>query len=233
MKIEIQYPILNITLPITKKDLVLRVMRIKEEKILLTAQSSKNQAELLHAMMVCLTNCLVEPSDLKLDNIPFFDLQYMFLQLRSASVNKISKLLIQDEYNKIKKHEVVIDITNVNFEFKSETTKIMFTETSGIEMIYPTFSIVKKLLNYTNPTEKTLEFLKLCIKNIFTDTNVYNTSSMSANDISEYIESLPASYFIKLKEYVDNLPKITYNIEYINTKGEHKNIVLDDLENFT
>jgi hypothetical protein len=232
MNIQVNHPILLINLPITKKEIVMRVMTIKEEKILLTAQSSKNQMELLHAMMVCLNNCMVESNNVDLYKIPFYELQYIFLHLRSASVNKITKLLIQDEYNKIKKHEVTIDITNVNFITNNNEMLVMFSHNEGLEMMYPTFDTVKKMLLFDDPIEKTIEFLKHCIRKIFTENSVYNTNTMTTEELTNYIESLPASYFENLKQFIDNLPKITYEIEYTNTKGEYRKIVLDDLENF-
>ena len=81
------------------------------------------------------------------------------------------------------------------------------------------------MLLFDDTIEKTIEFLKHCIRKIFTENSVHNTNTMTTEELTNYIESLPASYFENLKQFIDNLPKITYEIEYTNTQGEYSKIV--------
>jgi len=97
---KIDYPTFTVNLPISKHEIQLRVMTLREEKIILTAQEGGNVLDLMDAMIICINNCLLSKIDLH--ELPFFELQYIYLHLRSNSVGLISKLLIPDDYEKLK-----------------------------------------------------------------------------------------------------------------------------------
>ena len=227
---KIDYPTFTVNLPISKTEIQLRVMTLREEKIILTAQESGNILDLMDAMLICINNCLI--SKINLHELPFFELQYIYLHLRSNSVGLISKLLIPDDYEKLFKHEVNVNVENVELIFNPEiSNKILFTEDTGMLMKYPNFNDVRRINKEKDDKEKLTLYLTLCVKCIFDSENVYE--NFTSEEIEEYINNLPISYFNKLEEFINNIPKIQYTIEYDNSKGEHKKIVLNSLENFT
>ena len=231
---KIEYPVFKIFIPITKKELSFRVMTLKEEKIILTAQENKNIIDLMDAMLICIQNCSIN-NKVDFTKLPFFELQLIYLNLRSNSIGAISKLLIPDDYEKLFKHEVSVNIENINLNMDNlmEENIIKFTEQSGMIMKYPDFYTTRKINKITNETDKVISFIRSCIKSIFDATNVYNEDSFSEEELEKYIDELPSFYFNLLKNFIDNIPKIEYIIEYKNSKEEPKRLVLNNLENFT
>jgi len=82
----IQHPTFELTIPSTKQEIKYRPFLVKEEKILLLAQSGDNVKDMIKAIKQILNNCIVE-GDVNLNQLPSFDIEYMFLQLRANSVN--------------------------------------------------------------------------------------------------------------------------------------------------
>lgn len=227
---KIEYPIFNLTTPLTKQEVTIRPMTLKDEKILLTAQESKDVVNLMDAMFVCLKNCIVSETDLR--KLPWIDLQYAFLFLRSRSIGEISSIMIPDDYDSIKKHKVSINIENVNIIVDQQSDKIYLTENTGLKMREPVFKHIRMVNKQTDSTSKMIAYVRGCIDYVFDEENVYSEDSFTDEQLTEYLENLPASIFTKIKDYIEKSPKIEYNVEYTNTKGERKNIAFDTIENF-
>lgn len=227
---KIEYPIFNLTTPLTKQEVTIRPMTLKDEKILLTAQESKDIVNLMDAMFVCLKNCIVSETDLR--KLPWIDLQYAFLFLRSRSIGEISSIMIPDDYDSIKKHKVSINIENVNIIVDQQSDKIYLTENTGLKMREPVFKHIRMVNKQTDSTSKMIAYIRGCIDYVFDEENVYSEDSFTDDQLTEYLENLPASIFVKIKDYIEKSPKIEYNVEYTNTKGERKNIAFDTIENF-
>jgi hypothetical protein len=87
---KIDVPIYEITLPLLQKKVKIRPFRVKEEKILLMAMESEDDAAVLLAIKQIVNNCCVD--DMDVDSLPVLDLEYMFLQLRARSIGEIIDL---------------------------------------------------------------------------------------------------------------------------------------------
>jgi hypothetical protein len=216
---------------VTDKELSFRVMTLREEKIILTAQESNNIIELMDAMLVCITNCCLD--DIDFYKIPFFELQYIYLNLRANSIGIISKLMIPDDYDPNIKHEVMVNIEDIDLKVGEKINAIMFNDTDGMIVTYPNFNSAKKINRETDENNRVLVFLRMCIVSVFDEENVYDEHTFSDDELIEYINNLPSSYIIQIKTFIDSIPKIEYNVEYNNSRGEHKKIVLNSLANFT
>lgn len=227
---KIEYPIFNIDLPLSKIEIQLRVMTVKEEKILLMAKETKNMVDMLDAMYLIIKNCLLD-NTIDLDKIPFVELQYIFLHLRSSSVGNIANIVIDDNEDDTKKHKIAINIDNVVFNYTDQSPKIFFSPTNGVMMKHPTFKQIRAINKLKNNSEKTLAYIRHCIYCVFDSDDIY-TFDGDDNEVSEYIENLPANYFKLLKDYIDNTPFITYKFTYTNSKGVDVEITLNTLENF-
>lgn len=228
---KIEYPTFKVNLPVTKQELEFRVMTLREEKLILTAQESNNILDLMDAMMVCIKNCSINNVDFY--KIPFFELQYIYLNIRANSVGVISRLTIPDDYDTTIKHEVLVNIENINLVVGEIVNTIRFNENDGMVVKYPNFDAARKINKEPDENSRVLLFLRMCIVSIFDSESVYDEHTFSDEELIQYVESLPSNYIKYIKEFIDNIPKIEYIIEYKNSKGEHKKIVLNSLANFT
>jgi hypothetical protein len=229
---KINYPTFKVFLPVSNLELEFRVMTLKEEKIILTAQEGKNILDLMDAMMVCIKNCCIN-SNINFDKIPFFELQYIYLNLRANSIGVISRLMIPDDYDTNIKHEVLINIENVDLAVGDIISTINFNENDGMVVTYPNFNAARKINKETDENNRVLVFLRMCIVSIFDSENVYDEHTFNDEELTKYIEELPSSYISNIKEFIDSIPKVTYTVEYKNSKGEDKKLILSSLANFT
>lgn len=227
---KIEYPIFTLTTPLSKQEVTVRPMTLRDEKILLTAQESKDLINLMDAMYVCIKNCLVSETDLR--KMAWIDLQYCFLFLRSKSVGEISTIMLPDDYDTKLKHKVNVNVEDVEIVVNDQSNKIFLTEKTGLKMREPTFKHIRSVNKQDDTTSKTLAYIRGCIEYVFDSDSVYTEDSFTDEELNDYLESLPAQVFTKIKDYIDNSPKIQYKIQYDNSKGERKNITFETLENF-
>lgn len=232
MKPKIVYPTFIVHLPISKIDVKMRVMNLREEKILLTAQESKNVLDLMNAMFLCLDNCILE-SEISIKKLPFVELQYLYLNLRGNSVGNVSKLLIPDEDETWRKYEVNVDINDIALQYFEEINlNIEFDNLNGMIMRYPTFDDAYKLNTITDEKERLFAFIGICVEKIYDSENVYEKNQFTNDEIIEYINDLPSTYYDKIKNFINDLPHIEYTVEYKTFKEENRKLVLKTLENF-
>lgn len=227
---KIDYPVFSVLLPISNQEVQYRPMTMKEEKILLTAQQSKDTVNVMDAMFVCLKNCIITDVDIK--RLPWIDLQFFFLNLRSKSVGKIATIMLADCYDQTKNHKINIDVENVVVQNPSIETKIFLTDTTGIITRHPLFKHIRACNKQETDYLKNLYYVRGCINSIFDGEGVYSEDSFSDEELIEYLENLTPQTFEKINNFVNQSPKIEYIVEYDNSKGERKKITFDTLENF-
>jgi len=227
---KITYPTFTVDLPVTKQEVTLRVMTLKEEKLLLTAQEANDTIAMLDCMVQVLTNCLI--TDIDLSTIPYVEVQYLFLNLRSKSIGSISTINITDEYDNSKKHRIQINIDNVDLNVVAQNNKIFLTDTAGLVMKYPTFKQIRSVQRKKEPIDRTFLYVKESIQFIFDGETVTPVYDIEDQELLDYIENLPSILFEKIQNFIENSPLITYTVEYTNTQGERKKVALDSLENF-
>jgi len=141
-------PYYDVTIPSTGVKTRYRPYLVKEEKVLLMAAESDDEAGISQAMLDVISSCVEGVDKFKLTT---FDVQYLFLQLRSKSVGETSELLFSCQ-NEGCDHEnkVTIGISDVNVDMSStENNKIELSEDMTIELKYPTYYDVStdKILN--------------------------------------------------------------------------------------
>ena len=133
---KIDYPIYNLTIPSLKKKCKFRPFLVKEEKLLLMAKESKNPSDILMTVKQVVNNCILDKT-VKIEKLPIFDLEYIFLKLRALSVDNIVKITYKDfEDNKDYNFEINLEEVEVQFPEKVDN-KIKLSDRSGIVMNYP------------------------------------------------------------------------------------------------
>ena len=80
-------PTYELELPSSGKKVKYRPFLVKEEKILLIAMDSKDEKQITQALVDVLKSCVITRG-IKIDELPSFDLEYVFLKIRAASVGE-------------------------------------------------------------------------------------------------------------------------------------------------
>lgn len=229
---KIQHPLTKIQVPSTKKTISLRPMLVKEEKLLLMAKTSSLQNEsiqdMLQAIKQVVQNCVIDKIDV--GKMPLFDLQYIFLKLRSISINNIVKITLTDEEDG-KKYDFEIDLDNVVVNFPEKTDKVIkITKDISIQMRYPESSLYddKEYLNSSDNDE----ILYRCIEKIYDGDSVIQISKDNIEELKKWIEEIPITSYETIQNFFDNLPTLFYEINYENSVGSKKKVTLRKLDDF-
>jgi len=227
---KIDKPLFQLLVPSTGKTISCRPFVVKEEKILLTAQQSGLEKDIVLAIKQVLNNCIQEPFDL--ESLTTFDLEYMFLKLRSRSVNNVVEVSYRDfEDEKIYKFNIDLEEVVMSNDTNA-SNKIMASDDIGLVMKYPSVSILENAPEDASPTEMVEYLVKSCIQSVFDSENVYVMSEHADEEIEDFIDSLSVETFSKIREFFDNIPKMQYKIEYTNSLGNARVIELNSLSDF-
>jgi hypothetical protein len=228
---KIDYPVHKIKIPSLKKDFHFRPFLVKEEKLLLMAKESNNPSDILTAIKQIISNCAIDPK-FDINKLALFDLEYIFLKLRAVSVENTIKVSYRDaEDSKVYEFEIDLDEVEVKFPEKSDNN-IKITNKSGIIMKYPSASLYddKEFLNLDK--DYMFELIIRCIDSIYYEDQVYNCSDYKKDDLNEFLEGLNIKTFEKIQNFLLTVPRMEYKIEYDNSLGNKREIILSSLNDF-
>lgn len=228
---KIDYPVHKIKIPSLKKDFHFRPFLVKEEKLLLMAKESDNPSDILTAIKQIISNCAIDPK-FDINKLALFDLEYIFLKLRAVSVENTIKVSYRDaEDSKVYEFEIDLDEVEVKFPEKSDNN-IKITNKSGIIMKYPSASLYddKEFLNLDK--DYMFELIIRCIDSIYYEDQVYNCSDYKKDDLNEFLEGLNIKTFEKIQTFLLTVPRMEYKIEYDNSLGNKREIILSSLNDF-
>jgi hypothetical protein len=227
----IQHPIFNIRVPSLKKEYKFRPFLVKEEKLLLMAKESQSETDIFTAIKQIVQNCCLD-TKLNVDKFAIFDLEYVFLKLRSISVDNIVKINFKDfEDSKVYEFDVNIEEINVIFPEKANNT-IKINEKTGIIMKYPSASLYsdKEFLNLEK--DHLFELIIRCVEKIYDGEEVYEAKNFNKKDIEFFLENLNVKVFEQVQSFLTASPKLEYIIDYKNSLGNDRKVVLNKLSDF-
>lgn len=232
---KIAVPEFKAVIPSTKEDVFFRPFLVKEEKLLLMALEGNDQEEITNAVINILTNC-VKLEESRIKNLPNFDIEYLFLQIRARSVNNIVKLSLRhpgdSECKHVTDYEINLEEVNVIFP-EDHDNKIMLTEEVGVVMKYPNITGLNKAQEKLSDSnvENILRFFAENIAIIFDGEDVHENSTKE--ELIEFVEQLNSKQFNKLADFYKTMPYIGHNITYTCAEcGKEEFIPLRGLNSF-
>ena len=230
----IDVPIYEMVVPSTDEKIKYRPFLVKEEKVLLIAMESGENEDVIQAVKQIVSECIF--NKLKLGDMPMFDIEYMFLRIRSKSVGEVSKLKILCPDDKETYADVEIDLNKVNVHVgEDHTNKIDLGNDMGMIMNYPSIdSFSESGIRDINPGNM-LEVIGSCILQIYEKKGekVYDTKDQTQKELVEFIEQLNTKQFKDVQNFFETMPKLKHEMTIKNpkTKKESK-ITLTGLNDF-
>ena len=231
----IETPRYELTLPSTDKVIQFRPFLVKEEKILLVAMESNDNKEILNAIREILTACTYDSIDV--NTLPIFDIEYIFLQIRSKSVGEVSKVKLLCPDDKETYADVEIDLTKVNVQVDdAHTNNVVIDENRklGIVFNYPTLEMTKAGFNVTDTDIDSLfEIMANSINHIYEGDKIYPSKDSTKEEMKKFLEGLPQTAFNKIKTFFETMPQLRHSVEVENPKTKVKStIVLKGIRDF-
>lgn len=237
---KIDVPIYETTLISTGKTIKFRPFLVKEQKIFLMAAQSEDSKEVINSIKQVLTNCVVDDTDIS--NLPVFDLENLFLNLRAKSVgenvelNYICNNMVKNDKNEDTQcgGKIKLDINLMEIQATKNpehTNKIMLSEKLGIMMKYPSFDIISKINIQTE--SDLLQLIIACIDFIFDDEKIYYAKDSTEQELIDFIETMQQSDIMKIQKFFETMPKISKDVEFKCKKcGYEEKTNIEGIQNF-
>ena len=226
---KIEHPLFNITIPSTGEKVKFRPFTVKEEKILLIAQQSDDSEQVVQSIKQIINNCV---QDIDVDKLAMFDLEFIILSLRSKSVNNIIDFSVVDPETEDRVNlSLNLDTVQVVYNDKHDKN-IKIDEKSLFTMRYPSINELSKLIDDPQNEEVVFKALVNCVDKLFYGDQVYDMTSYSYEERSEFVESLDSNILSAMRAFFETMPKIRHEIEYKNSNGNKKTFVIEGLDNF-
>jgi hypothetical protein len=197
---------------------------VGEEKILLMAQAGEDEKEIKAAVMQVLRTCTFDV--VNIDKLPTFDLEYLYLQLRSKSVNNIvsvnyrcrNSVPVTTTPSGFKVCDtlvpVQVDLDTIQLEVSPDhTNKVWLNDKVGITLRYPTKEVVESVQSENGVFG--IDLLTRCLETIFTKSGeVHEVAETDTKELEKFVSSISVSQFQKIQQFFDTMPKLTYNTEF-------------------
>ena len=228
------YPTYELELPSTGKTVKYRPFLVKEEKVLLMALESKDEKQVVSAVKDLIKNCVI--TRIKVDNLPSFDLEYLFLKIRGASIGEniiLTVTCLDDNETQV---EANININDVEiFKPEGHDKKIMFDENTGLVMKYPSMKefVDREFLQKEMKTEDVYEFIADSIDQIFDSEEVYDSSTTTKKEFRTFVDSLTTKQFEKIQKFYETSPKLSHTFKVTNPKtNKESSYTIEGLQSF-
>ena len=221
------------TIPSTGKKVKYQPFTVKQEKVLILAAESQDQDEIVNAIVNVLNSCITSPSDLRIEDLALFDIEYLFLKARAKSIGEKIEVSVTDPNDETFEtlHSIYVDRIGVE-KNEDHTDIINVVEGTSIKMKYPDISFFADGIQLNSITDS-IKTICRCIESIVIDDEVYNTGDMSANELEDWIEDLTSDQFKKINNFFETMPKLshTVTIKNTNTNKDFK-VTLEGLADF-
>ena len=195
---------------------------MREEKVLLIAMESQDDKIIKNAVVDILKNCILTRG-IKLEELAIFDIEYIFLNIRSKAVGeKVEMNLICKDDNETKvRYELDLEMVEVQYP-EGHDKKIMLTDTSGIIMKYPGFDqfINTQILQKNPSTSEVFDIVIDSVHQIFEGEEVWESGTTPRKEIADYVEGLTTKQFEKIQKFFMTMPKLSHTITIVNPNTE-------------
>ena len=227
-------PSYELNLPSSGKKIKYRPFLVKEEKILILAIESGSIKDISRAIKDVLKNCILTKG-VKIDELPTFDIEYLFLNIRSRSIGESIDLVItcpDDNETKVNK-QIYIDEIEVKTN-EDHNPDIKLDDTYTMRLKYPSLDqFIDENFNFDEDKDNSFDIISSCIDMVFSEEEAWEAKDCTKKELLEFVERLNSSQFKEVEKFFDTMPKISHDIEVENPNTKVKSTVkLEGLASF-
>ena len=233
---KIATPTYELELPSTGKSIKYRPFLVKEEKVLVIALESEDTKQITNAIKAVLKNCVLTKG-IKVENLPTFDIEFLFLNIRGKSVGEEIEVNIVCPDDGETNVPVFIDLDSIQVEKDDDhTNQIKLDDDLMMEMKYPSLEqFIKNNFDFQegNQMDQSFELIATCIDKIYNEDEVWATADCTKKEVKEFLESMNSSQFKDIEQFFETMPKLKHTIKVTNPNTKVKSeVVLEGLASF-
>jgi hypothetical protein len=236
---KISTPTYELVLPSTGKTIKYRPFLVKEEKILILALESQSTKEITNAIKQVLKDCIVTKG-IKVEALPTFDIEYIFLNVRGKSVGESLDLIITCGDDGETQVPVTVFIDQIKVEEDPEHKRDIQLDTDLVlRMKYPSLDqFIKTNFDFSSEQsssniERSFDIIASCIDVIFNAEESWSAADSTKKELTDWIETLTPNQFKEIEKFFDTMPRLSHTVKVINPKTKvESEVVLEGLTSF-
>ena len=225
---KINTPTYELTLPSNGKKIKYRPFLVREEKILIMALETEDQKQITAAIIQILTACIMTRG-VKLNELATFDIEYLFLNVRSKSVGETISLNITCPDDEKTSVEVSIDLDSIKVKKdKSHTNIVKLDDNLSLKLKYPSMKqfIESNFEAGVETVSNTMDVVISSIDMIYNEEESWNGSESTKKELEDFIDQLNTKQFKLIENFFDTMPKLSHKIKVKNPKTDVESTVL-------
>ena len=229
-------PSYELELPSTGKKIKYRPFLVKEEKLLVLALETEDTKQISTAIKTVLKNC-IQTRGVKVENLPTFDIEYLFLNIRGKSVGEEVEVNLIAPDDEVTQVPVTINIDDIKIQ-KSEdhTNKVKLDAELVMEMKYPSLDqFIKSNFDFTEEVsmDQSFDLIASCIDKIYNEEEVWSTADCTKKEVKEFLEQMNSMQFKEIEKFFETMPKLSHSVTFTNPKTKvESTVVLEGLSSF-
>ena len=233
---KIATPTYELELPSTGKTVEYRPFLVKEEKLLVIALESEDNKQITTAIKAVLRACVLTKG-IKVENLPTFDIEFLFLNIRGKSVGEeldVNIVCPDDEKTEV---AVTIDLDDIQVKRdENHTNQIKLDDSLMMEMKYPSLDeFIKSNFDFSDKAQmdQSFQLIASCIDKVYSEDEAWTTADCTKKEVNEFLEQMNSSQFKEIETFFTTMPKLQHTIKVTNpnTKVE-SDVVLEGLAAF-
>lgn len=227
---KIDLPISEIILPSNGEKVKYRPFSVAEEKVLLVAQESGDAEQEVLAMKQIINNCLI---DKDVEELALFDFEYVYLTLRSKSVDNVAQFVITDPDTK-EKVELELDLQEIDFvRDERHTREIKVNDEYTLILKYPTINEFIKIIGMNNEDPLVNYFMMVsCLDTLASEDEVHYFKDYSDKEVEDFMDGLTGEVVQQVTTFFETMPKLRKEIHYENKEGKKQTFVVEGTRSF-
>jgi len=227
---KINLPISELVLPSTGEKIKYRPFSVAEEKVLLVAAESGESEQELLAMKQIIGNCLI---DVDVTDLALFDFEYLFLRLRSRSVDNVAKFVVNDPDTKLPVN-LEVNIDDISFTRSEDHTKeVQINDEYMLYLKYPNIDDFISIIG-KNPEDPLVNYyiMTRCLDTLASDDEIHYFKDYKDEEIDEFMDGISADVVKEIGTFFDTMPKLRHEIKYTNTEDKEQTFVIEGTRSF-
>lgn len=233
---KISTPTYELELPSTGQKIKYRPFLVKEEKLLVIALESEDTKQITNAIKTVIKNC-IETKGVKVEALPTFDIEYLFLNIRGKSVGEEIEVNIICPDDGETQVPIKINIDDIQIQKDPEhNNKIKLDDSIMMEMKYPSLDQFIKSnfdLSSDSTMDQSFELISSCIDKIYTEDEVWAAADVTKKELMEFLDQMNSTQFKEIEKFFETMPKLSHTIKVTNPNTEVENeVVLEGLSSF-
>ena len=235
---KIATPSYELELPSTGKTIQYRPFLVKEEKLLVIALESQDTKQITNAIKAVIRSCVLTKS-VKVEDLPTFDIEYLFLNIRGKSVGEdidVKIICPDDEKTEV---NISVNLDDIQVEkSKDHSNKIKLDKNLMMELKYPSLNeFVKSNFDPNDlnrsAMDQSFDLISTCIDKIYDQDEVWVAADCTKKEIKDFIESMNSAQFKQIENFFETMPKLSHTIKVTNPKTKvESEVVLEGLASF-